>query len=256
MLGVESYQEALRAIGSLARRDIRLAEQPAVAAIQLHIDGRPSRIAAAQLLDLIDASRARRGSPTSAGNVSDVLRSIGLALDELGAREIELVLCADSLDVSFSSTSGARHDLSYAGDELEALRRAAAARRTGQPMRRVLILHSDARAAAPLRELLLAEFAVMELPATYARAVAEAGPPPDAVVADAGAASQPTLDALRALRASPRTADVPIMVISSPEADLDPAEAFACGADDLLPTPYAPAQLRARLRTWLLRRSA
>jgi DNA-binding response OmpR family regulator len=46
------------------------------------------------------------------------------------------------------------------------------------------------------------------------------------------------------------------MVISSPEAELDPADAFASGADDLLPTPYAPAQLRARLRTWLLRRSA
>src|SRR5215207_4219176 len=141
MLGVAKYQEALRALGSLAVRDLRLVEQPAHAALELSADGRSSRITAAQLLGLIDGRRARRGNPTTAGNVSDVLRSIGLALDELSAREIELVLCADSLDVTFRSSSGARHDLSYAGEELEALRRAAAARRTGQPMRRVLILH-------------------------------------------------------------------------------------------------------------------
>ncbi len=251
-----SYQEALRALGGLCVRDLRLAEQHELGVIQLSVDGRPSRISATQLQTLIEVSRSRRGGPSTAGDAADVLRSIGLALDELSARDVELVLCADSLDVAFVTQAGHSHELSYAGEELEALRQAAAARRKGHPLRRVLILHSDENTAAPLRELLLAEFAVQALPATYARAVAEAGPPPDAVLAEAGSEPESTFEAVRALKASPRTADVPIMLIDSPEAHLDPAEAFACGADDLLPTPYAPAQLRARLRTWLLRRSA
>ncbi len=256
MLGVTSYQEALRAIGSLARRDVRVVERPAHASLQLDIDGRPTSMSVHQLQELIETSRARRGAETTAGDVSDVLRSIGLALDELSARDVHLILLADSLDVAFSTVGGAKHELSYAGEELDALRQTAAARRRGHPLRRVLILHGDAKTSASLRELLLAEFAVQALPNTYARAVAEAEPPPDAVLADTGDEAWPTLEALRTLRASPRTADVPIVVISSPNARLDPEEAFACGADDLLPIPYAPAQLRARLRTWLLRRSA
>jgi two-component system cell cycle response regulator len=91
---------------------------------------------------------------------------------------------------------------------------------------------------------------VQSLPTAYARAVAEAGSLPDAIIADAG---PETLDALLTLRASPRTAHVPVVVIASSEAGLDPAAAFEAGADDLLPAPVQPAQLRARLRTWLLR---
>lgn len=256
MLGVTTYQEALRALGSRAGADFRLIERPEQACIELTSDGVSSEVSPSELQELIEASRAKRGTASAGGDTADVLRSIGLALDELSALTIQLVLCADSLDVAFKTPSGATHELSYAGEELDALRQAAAARRKGHPLRRILILHGDAKDAAPLRELLLAEFAVQALPTTYARAVAEAGPPPDVVVAEASQEARPTLDAVRALRASPRTAEVPIMVISSPQAQLDPEEAFACGADDLLPTPYQPAQLRARLRTWLLRRSA
>jgi CheY-like chemotaxis protein len=256
VLGVTTYQEALRALGSRAGADFRLIERPEQACIELTSDGAHSEISASALQELIASSKARRGSRSTATTTADVLRSLGLALDELSALGIQLVLCADVLDVQFRTPSGAIHELSYAGEELEALRQAAAARRKGHPLRRILILHGDAEHAAPLRELLLAEFAVQALPTNYARAVAEAGPPPDVVLAEASQEARPTLDALRALRASPRTAAVPIMVISSPQAQLDPEEAFACGADDLLPMPYQPAQLRARLRTWLLRRSA
>ena len=118
----------------------------------------------------------------------------------------------------------------------------------------MLILHADPASAAPLRELLVAEFAVQSLPTVYARAVAEAGEPPHVVLTEAGTAPRDAIEAVEALRASDRTASIPIVIIAGPEALLDPADAFAAGADDLLPTPYQPAQLRARLRTWLLRR--
>lgn len=253
MLGLTSYQEALRALGSRAAADFRLLEKPAQACIHLTVDGSPRDISASELEALIAASRSRRGAPSAAWPTSDVLRAVGLALDELGALQLELVLVADSLDVGFLSADGRTHELSYAGAELEALRHSAAARRKGYPMRRVLVLHSDSSTAAPMRELLLAEFAVQSLPMVYARAVAEAGLLPDAVLADTGSDSRATLDALRALRAAPRTAGVPIVVIASPAAQLDPTEAFQAGADDVLAAPYQPAQLRARLRTWLLR---
>ena len=72
-----------------------------------------------------------------------------------------------------------KHELTYAGDELEALTRAAAARRKGQPLRRVLILRSSAAAAAPVVEVLVAEFAVQVLPRLYARWVAATAEPPE-----------------------------------------------------------------------------
>jgi CheY-like chemotaxis protein len=253
VLGVTSYQEALRALGSRDAADFRLVEEPAHARVQLTVNGTAKSISATELQEIVTTSRARRGAPTSAWPAADVLRSVGLALDELDALQLQLVLCADSLDVAFQTADGRGHELSYAGEELDALRQAAAARRKGYPLRRVLVLHGGADTATSLRELLVAEFAVQSLPTIYAHAVAEAGLLPDAVLADTGADAMPTLEAVRVLRASARTARVPIVVISSPDARLDPADAFQAGADDLLPAPYQPAQLRARLRTWLLR---
>jgi PleD family two-component response regulator len=186
------------------------------------------------------------------------LRSAGLALDELEATCIDVELRAGVLRVGFADrgNGNGRRELHYASDDLDELRRAAAARRKGEPLHRVLILHTDAAAAAPIRELLVAEFAVQSLPTVYARAVAEAADPPDAVLAEAGGAPAAAIEAVEALRASDRTSSVPIVMLGDPEMGLDPARAFAAGADDVLPMPYQPAQLRARLRTWLLRARA
>jgi DNA-binding response OmpR family regulator len=45
-------------------------------------------------------------------------------------------------------------------------------------------------------------------------------------------------------------------MVGAPSAGLDSDAAFAAGADDVLQEPMMPAQLRARLRTSLLRRHA
>lgn len=140
-------------------------------------------------------------------------------------------------------------------DELAALREAAAARRKGAPLTRVLVLYDDPEAIGPLRELLVAEFAVQVLPWLYAPAVAQSGDPPEVILTRVAAEPRRALEALRVLRASPRTASVPILVVAAEQVRLDAAAAFVAGADDVLQEPFTPAQLRARLRTCLLRRS-
>jgi CheY-like chemotaxis protein len=263
MLGVTSYQEALRALGSLlddqreqdGTPELVLTETPEQALLTVCFEGSERRVSAARLEQIVLASRARRGTTGARpGQLSDLLRSIGFALDEVDAVALELDLRATTLRLRFRGRDPHTSELLYAGDELEALRGAAVARRNGAPLSRVLLLHDDAQAAAPLRALLVAEFAVQALPSTYAPAVAEAGEPPDAILAVVVGRGAPALEGIRTLRASSRTASVPIVLVASATVALDPSEAFAAGVDDILLQPLMPAQLRARLRTWLLRR--
>lgn len=257
MLGLTSYQEALRALGSLlgTERPLCLLEQVDRAAVEIVTDAARRDISAPELEELVLTDAARRGDQRPAGTVSDLLRAVGRALDELNAIDVTLQLALDTLTVRFRDQHQADHELTYAGDELEALTRAAAARRNGQPLRRVLILHSSSVAAAPVIEVLIAEFAVQALPTLYARAVAAAAEPPDLIVAHGGPDLEPTIAAIGALRAGQRTRSVPLVVLARPGlAQASLSQAVAEGADDLLEEPVQPAQLRARVRTWMLRK--
>jgi CheY-like chemotaxis protein len=252
MLGLTSYQEALRAVGRLAggASDVGIVEHPEAGSVELMLGGATRQIEAAELENIVVSSLAQRGEHHGAGETADVLRAVGLALDELHALGVCLALAPDRLSVEFRDGHGRMHELTYAGDELHALRRAAVARRNGQPLRRVLILQADADSVAPLVELLVAEFAIQALPTPYARAIAATAEPPDLVLAQA---TSGTLDAVRALRSGRRTVTVPIVVIVDGECATDTGDFFAAGVDDLLQAPVQPAQLRARIRTSLLR---
>ena len=248
MLGLTSYQDALRALGRRleAATDVRIVERADLARVEVTTSQGSQRLGPADLEEVVIASHAHRGEQRAAGPVSDLLRSVGLALDDLRARDICLELRPEALTVRFS----AGRELSYAGDELDALRRSAAARRNGQPLKRVLILQADVNSAVHLRELLVAEFAVQALPTPLARAVVATADAPDLVLAQTSGA---TLDALHTLRASAHTAAVPILVVAGRDDRLEPTRYFGAGADDLLQEPIQPALLRARVRTWLLR---
>ena len=66
----------------------------------------------------------------------------------------------------------------------------------------------------------------------------------------------PTLDGLaacRGLRADPRLETVPIIMLTARSGEEDMAEGFAQGATDYLTKPFAIAQFRARVRSWLTR---
>jgi CheY-like chemotaxis protein len=248
MLGLTSYQDALRSLGRLVETatDVRIVERADAACIEVVTSQGSRQFDETDLEEALVASYARRGEQRAAAPISDLLRSVGLALDDLSARDICLDLSADRLTVQFSDD----RELNYAGEELEALRRVAAARRNGQPLKRVLILQSGANSAMHLRELLVAEFAVQALPTPLARAVVAAAEAPDLVLAQT---SSGTVDAIETLRAGVHTAEVPIVVVAGRDSALEPTPYFGAGADDLLQEPIQPALLRARVRTWLLR---
>lgn len=270
MLGVTTYEEALRALGGDIERErgsagdedaalpsrVLVAEDPRRAAVTVALEQSARTLTAADLMQALLASRARRGEGAAAGPVSDLLRAVGYALDDLSAYEVRIDLRPHGLVVNFCtpSTGGVQHELSYAADEMAALRQSAANRRKGNPLRRVLILHQEAQAAAPTRELLLAEFAVEARPRIYATAVATAGHTPHLVIVHLGDdGCEAALEAVRTLRGGQMTAGLPVLAVAGPGCPLDPDRAFAAGADDFLPEPMAAALLRARVRTWILR---
>jgi CheY-like chemotaxis protein len=253
MLGLASYQEALRALGRLTDQasELRIVEDSQARCLEIATPGWNRRLGGPELEEVVVTSVARRGEHRPAGDSSDVLRSVGRALDELQASDVCLVLSPDHLNVRFWSDHRARsHELTYDGDELDALRRSAAARRNGQPLRRILILQATTESAGPVAELLVAEFAVQALPTLYARAIAATSEPPDLVLAPS---TPEAVEAVRTLRSGSRTAGVPIVVLASEDSTVAPDDLFSAGADDFLQQPVQPAQLRARVRTWLLR---
>jgi CheY-like chemotaxis protein len=249
MLGLASYQEALRALGRLYEpaTELRIAEQADRVCVEIGTrPGSLCRLGRGDLEEILLESHAHRGEQRAAGPLSDMLRSVGAALDELHAEGICLELSQETLRVRFSDN----RELSYAGEELDALQRTATARRNGQPLSRVLILEASPDSVAHLREPLVAEFAVQALPTLLASAVAVAPEAPGLILAQA---SDQVLEAIQTLRSGARTAAVPIVVVASVDGHDDPGQLFAAGADDLLQEPLQPAQLRARVRTWLLR---
>jgi PAS domain S-box-containing protein len=55
-------------------------------------------------------------------------------------------------------------------------------------------------------------------------------------------------DVLHAIRADPRTVDVPVVVLTALDSDDDIAKAFEMGADDFVRKPFRPVELVARIR--------
>jgi CheY-like chemotaxis protein len=234
-------------------------DQPSVVSIIEHAEGGyvevnttagTREIRAAELEEIVSASLAQRGEGIAAGDAADVLRALGQALDQLHALDVRVDLRPWGLRVKYADARGHQRELSYDGDELRALRDAAAARRNGQPLSRVLVLQAGPDSAREIVEMLLAEFAVQCLPTRYAGAVAQSAEPPDLVLSQVSAALP---DVLRTLRGGRCTTEVPIVVLAGRKDDVIPPDLFAAGADDVLQEPVQPAQLRARLRTWLLR---
>ena len=72
--------------------------------------------------------------------------------------------------------------------------------------------------------------------------------PPDLILMDVQLPKISGLDATRRLRADPRTAAVPIIVITSYALSSDAEKAKAAGATAYLAKPYSPRELLAKIR--------
>src|SRR5919197_3026695 len=118
MLGLTSYQEALRALGRLLEpaTTLRIREQRDVACVEVASNRAAYQFGPTELEEVLLASQAHRGDHRAAGPLSDVLRSVGHALDELHARDVCLELNQERLTLRFSEG----RELTYAGEELDA----------------------------------------------------------------------------------------------------------------------------------------
>jgi two-component system cell cycle response regulator DivK len=74
---------------------------------------------------------------------------------------------------------------------------------------------------------------------------------PDLILMDVQLPKMSGLDATRVLKADPRTADIPIIVITSFALSGDREKATAAGASSYLSKPYSPRELLALVRQYL-----
>jgi len=120
----------------------------------------------------------------------------------------------------------------------------------------VLVVEDDRAVSSMLRRhLVRAGFIVHE-----ARSVAEtlrraADTSPSLVLLDLGLADGDGAEVCRHIREMPAIGDVAILVISARDAVATKVALFALGADDYVVKPFEPAELIARVRALLRRRS-
>jgi type IV pilus assembly protein PilB len=79
---------------------------------------------------------------------------------------------------------------------------------------------------------------------------------PDAVVADVEMPRMDGNELVRALREDPRTAELPIMLLTSRTSVENETEGLSAGADDYVPKPVEPRRLTARVKALLGRHRA
>ena len=78
--------------------------------------------------------------------------------------------------------------------------------------------------------------------------------PPDLFVFDIMLPGMNGLDATKKVRANPKTANLPIILLTAKDAEADKVTGLDCGADDYIAKPFGIMELGARIRS-LLRRA-
>jgi CheY-like chemotaxis protein len=121
---------------------------------------------------------------------------------------------------------------------------------------RLLCVESDSQLAERVEALLGAECSVARAPDGAEALHLAMTERPDIVILSTDGDGQEMLALCRALRRLPSARETPIIVLSTSNRPEDVVEAFAAGANDYLTKPFAPAQLRAKAHTWLLRSSS
>ncbi len=121
---------------------------------------------------------------------------------------------------------------------------------------RVLIADDNADLCAYLATLLAAKYAVDTVSDGAALVAAARSQRPDVIVSDARMPFIDGFEAARMLREDPRTADIPIILLSGSAGDQAAEAAIDAGVDDYLIKPFTVAELIARVDALARRRSA
>ena len=77
--------------------------------------------------------------------------------------------------------------------------------------------------------------------------------PPDLIILDWILPMKNGIEVLVELRQEPKTSNIPIIMISAKDQDLDKVEGLGHGADDYISKPFSPIELIARVRAVLRR---
>ena len=119
---------------------------------------------------------------------------------------------------------------------------------------RILVVEDDPDIAELIvRYLEKAEFVVDRVGNGRDALDAMAARPPDLVVLDLMLPQVAGLEVCRRLRSDPRTAAVPVIMLTARGDESDRIVGLELGADDYLPKPFNPRELLARLRAILRR---
>ena len=78
-------------------------------------------------------------------------------------------------------------------------------------------------------------------------------PPPDIVLLDLMLPDIPGTEVCRRLRRDPRTASVPVIMVTARDDEIDRVVGFEVGADDYMTKPFSPRELVLRVRAVLRR---
>ena len=123
-------------------------------------------------------------------------------------------------------------------------------------MPRILVVEDDPDIADLMRRYLLkAGFAVDVLASGDEALEAVRSSPPDLLVLDLMLPRMSGLELCRAVRDTPQTADLPVIMVTARSDESDRIAGLDLGADDYLAKPFSPGELVARVRA-LLRRSS
>jgi DNA-binding response OmpR family regulator len=122
-------------------------------------------------------------------------------------------------------------------------------------MKTILIVDDEPRIAALARDYLEhAGFAVLTAADGPAALATTHHRHPDLIVLDLGLPGLDGLDVTRQLRSDAATADLPIVMLTARDDEIDKLLGLELGADDYLTKPFSPRELVARVRA-VLRRS-
>lgn len=121
---------------------------------------------------------------------------------------------------------------------------------------RILIADDNADLRAYLASMLTAKYSVDTVSDGAALVAAARAQRPDVIVTDVRMPFIDGLEAARMLREDPRTADIPIILLSGKGGDEAADAAIDAGVDDYLVKPFTVAELIARVDALARRRSA
>lgn len=121
-------------------------------------------------------------------------------------------------------------------------------------MKTILVVDDEPRIAELARDYLEhAGFAVLLAPDGPSAVATARERRPDLIVLDLGLPGLDGLDVTRQIRSGPTTADVPIVMLTARDDELDKLLGLELGADDYLTKPFSPRELVARVRAVLRR---